>query len=66
MGADELGNDVEGGGPRATGSTRHTMYTDTENTGVPMVPDSTRRKPDNRNDQRQYYEEIVLSHCLPE
>ena len=41
------------------------MYTDTENTGVPMVPDSTRRKPDNRDDERQYYEEIVLSHCLP-
>ena len=41
------------------------MYTDTENTGVPMVPESSRRKHD-PDDKRQYREEIVLSHRLPE
>ncbi|HET7323819.1 MAG TPA: hypothetical protein VFJ06_05760 [Halococcus sp.] len=40
------------------------MYTDTENTGAPMVPDSTRRKPNNPADARQFYEEAVLCHYL--
>lgn len=42
------------------------MYTDTENTGAPMVPESTRREPDDPTDARRFREEMVLSHRLPE
>lgn len=42
------------------------MYTDTENTGAPMVPESTRREPETETDARRFREETVLSHRLPE
>jgi hypothetical protein len=43
---------------------RHSMYTDIENTGAPMVPESTRREPENPDDARRFREEMVLSHRL--
>jgi hypothetical protein len=42
------------------------MYTDTENTGAPMVPESSRSEPDDRTDARRFREETVLSHRLPD
>ncbi|WP_154019983.1 hypothetical protein [Halococcus sediminicola] len=58
-----MSNDA-GGSPSAFGG--QPMYTDTENTGAPMVPESTRREPETETDARRFREETVLSHRLPE
>lgn len=60
-----MSNDSDGWQPLTSLRRTKIMYTDTENTGAPMVPESTRRKPNDHDDERRFREEMVLSHRLP-